>query len=262
MDDVTFISAQGVNLFAMLGTVLWHAIRIGAALQVLPFVGGRGMPARARLIITLAVSAALSGMLPVPPPAAVDALTALNVLREFAIGIAIGLVLRLAFEVGILAGQFISQDMALSFATMADPANQSQMSVLSLWFYLCFGLIFFTLDAHLALFKLLADSYRMQPIGTPFADFSAFLAVVPGFFPTVLRAAALLSLPVTVAMLAVNIVVGVLSRAAPQFNPIQIGMPLALLVGLTLLTVLVRELLPPVEALFGQAFEAARAITG
>ena len=153
MDDVTFISAQGVNLFAMLGTVLWHSIRIGAALQVLPFVGGQGMPARARLIITLAVSAALSGMLPVPPPAAVDALTALNVLREFAIGISIGMVLRLAFEVGILAGQFISQDMALSFATMADPANQSQMSVLSVWFYLCFGLIFFTLDAHLALFR-------------------------------------------------------------------------------------------------------------
>ena len=86
--------------------------------------------------------------------------------------------------------------------------------------------------------------------------------MVPGFFPTVLRTAVLLSLPVTVAMLAVNIVVGVLSRAAPQFNPIQIGMPLALLVGLLLLMVLVRELLPPVEALFGQAFEAARAITG
>lgn len=262
MDTVTFTTAQGVNLFALLGTVLWHAIRIGAALQVLPFIGGRGMPQRARLIIMLAISAALSGFLPAPPVAAVDALTVLNVLREFAIGLAIGMIIRMAFEVGILAGQFISQDMALSFATMADPANQSQMSVLSLWFYLCFGLIFFTLDAHLALIKLLAESYRMQPIGTPFADFSAFLAAVPDFFPTVLRAAVLLSLPVTVAMLAVNIVVGVLSRAAPQFNPIQIGMPLALLVGLTLLVVLVRELLGPVETIFGQAFQAARAITG
>lgn len=262
MDTVTLVTAQGVNLLALLGTVMWHAIRIGAALQVLPFIGGRGMPQRARLILTLAMAAALSGVLPVPPPAAVDASTVLSVLREFAVGAAIGLVLRLAFEAGTLAGQFISQDMALSFATMADPANQSQMSVLSLWFYLVFGLVFFTLDAHLALVQLLLDSYRMQPIGSPFADFSAFLAVVPGFFPTVLRTAVLLSLPVTVAMLAVNIVVGVLSRAAPQFNPIQIGMPMALLVGLALLVVLARELLGPVQALFRQAFEAARAVTG
>lgn len=262
MDAVTLVTAHGIDLLALLGTVLWHSIRIGAALQVLPFIGGRSMPQRARLILTLAIAAVLSSLLPLPPPARVDAMTALNVLREFAVGAAIGLVLRLAFEAGALAGHFISQDMALSFATMTDPANQSQMSVLSLWFYLVFGLVFFTLDGHLVLVQLLLDSYRMQPIGSPFADFSAFLAVVPGFFPAVLRTAVLLSLPVTVALLAVNIVMGVLSRAAPQFNPIQIGMPLALLVGLALLVVLARELLGPVQALFGQAFEAARAVTG
>lgn len=262
MDTVTLVTAQGVNLFAMLATVLWHAIRIGAALQVLPAIGGRGVPMRARLILALALSATLSSVLPAPPPAAVDAATALNVIREFAIGIAIGLVLKLAFEAATLAGQFVSQGMALSFATMTDPANHSSVPVLSVWFYLVFGLLFFTLDAHLALIQLLMDSYRVQPIGAPFADFSAFLGVVPGFFPTVLRVAVLMSLPVTVAMLAVNMVVGVLSRAAPQFNPIQVGMPIALLIGLALLTVLAHELLDPVKALFGQAFEAARAVTG
>ena len=39
-------------------------------------------------------------------------------------------------------------------------------------------------------------------------------------------------------------------------------MPIALLIGLALLTVLAHELLDPVKALFGQAFEAARAVTG
>ena len=103
----------------------------------------------------------------------------------------------------------------------------SSVPVLSVWYYLIFGLLFFTLDAHLALVQLMLESYRAHPIGMPFSDLPAFLAVVPGFFPAVLRAAVLLSLPVTVAMLAVNMVVGVLSRAAPQFNPIQVGMPIA-----------------------------------
>lgn len=262
MDTVTLTTADGINLFAMLATVLWHAIRIGAALQVLPVIGGNGMPRRARLILTLALAASLSTVLPAPPAAAVDAMTALSVLREFAIGIAIGLILRLAFEAGQLAGEFVSQGMGLSFATMADPINDTHSPVLSHWFFLVFGLVFFTLDAHLALVRLLLDSYHAQPIGTPIADLPAFLGSVPGFFSVALRAGVLLALPVTVAMLAVNIVFGVLSRAAPQLNPLQIGLPVALLIGLALLVVLARELLGPVQALFGQAFEAARAVTG
>ncbi|WP_374249605.1 flagellar biosynthetic protein FliR [Thermomonas sp.] len=262
MDTVTLTTADGLNLFALLSMVLWHSIRIGAAIQVMPMIGARGVPRRVRMVFVLALSAALSGVLPPPPPAAVDAATVLNVVREFAIGVSIGLVFKLAFEAGALAGQFASQGMALSFATMTDPANQTSSPVLSIWFYLIFGLVFFTLNAHLAMFQLLVESYRAQPIGQPLADLQAFLGVVPAFFPLVLKAAVTLSLPVTVAMLAVNMVMGVLSRAAPQFNPIQIGMPVALLAGLALLVVLARDLLGPVQALFGQAFEAARAVTG
>ena len=110
MDPVTATTVDGLNLFGMLAAVLWHVLRVGAALQVLPMIGGRTLPVRARMILALALSAAISTLLPDPPPAAVDAATVLNVLREFAVGIAIGLVLRLAFE----AGQFArSRDLAL-----------------------------------------------------------------------------------------------------------------------------------------------------
>ena len=33
MDAVTLTTADGLNLFGMLGTVLWHMLRIGAAFQ-------------------------------------------------------------------------------------------------------------------------------------------------------------------------------------------------------------------------------------
>jgi flagellar biosynthetic protein FliR len=42
----------------------------------------------------------------------------------------------------------------------------------------------------------------------------------------------------------------------------SLGFPVALLVGLVLLMALARELQGPVQRLFGQAFEAARALTG
>jgi flagellar biosynthetic protein FliR len=262
VDTVSLASMAGVDLFGMLSTVLWYALRIGAALQVLPVVGGRGIPARARLILTLALSAAMSTVLPTPPPMAVDSATALGVLREFTVGVAIGLMLRMAFEAGQLAGELVSQGMGLSFATMADPLSGASSPVLSQWFYLAFALLFFIVDGHLALVVLLADSYGGLPIGAALPDVHALVSAVPAFFGACLRAGALLALPVMMALLSVNIAFGVLARAAAQLNPMAIGLPVSLLVGLMLLMLLMRELETPVRLLFDDAFAAARALTG
>jgi flagellar biosynthesis protein FliR len=262
METVSLASMAGVDLFGMLATVLWYALRVGAALQVLPVIGGRGIPARARLITTLALSAALSTVLPPPPAMGVDAATVLGVLREFTVGVAIGLMLRLAFEAGRLAGELVSQGMGLSFATMADPLSGASSAVLSQWFYLAFALLFFTIDGHLALINLLADSYGGLPVGAALPDVQALLAAVPAFFATCLRAGALLAVPVMMALLSVNIAFGVLSRAASQLNPMAIGLPVSLLVGLMLLMLLMRELEAQVRQLFEDAFATARALTG
>ena len=262
MDAVTLTTSSGVDVFAVFAAVVWYALRVGAALQVLPVIGGRSMPARARLIVVLALSAALSSVLPAPPPMGIDAATVLSVLRELTVGIAIGLVLRMAFEAGQLAGELVSQGMGLSFATMADPLSGASSPVLSQWFFLVFALLFFTLDAHLVLMRLLAESYAGLPLGAALPDLHALLAAVPTFFGICLRAGVLLALPVMMALLAVNIAFGVLSRAASQLNPIAIGLPVSLLTGLVLIMLLSRQLLAPVQDLFDQAFAAARGLLG
>src|SRR5690606_10203708 len=262
VDTVSLVALTGVDLFAMLGAVLWYALRVGAALQVLPAVGGRGIPARARLITTIALSAALATVMPAPPPMGIDAATVLGALREFSLGVAIGMMLRLAFEAGRLAGELVSVGMGLSFATMADPVSGTSSPVLSQWFYLAFALLFFIVDGHLALVNLLADSYGGVPIGAPLPDAMALASAVPAFFGACLRAGVLLALPVMMALLAVNIAFGVLARAAPQPSPFAAGRPVSLLAGLTLLMLLMRGIEAPVRQLFEDAFLAARALTG
>ena len=262
MDTVTLATADGLNLFGLLSAVLWYAIRIGAAIQALPMVGGRGIPARSRLVLTIAIAAALSQMLPAPPPAGVNAATALAVGREFAMGIAIGLMLRIAFEAGEVAGQLVSQGMGLSAATLANPSTGESSAIIGQWFFLSFGLVFFASDGHLALIHLLFDSYHAMPVGSAIPDWGGFVQAVPQFFGVALRTGLLLALPVMMALLAVNVAIGVLSKAAQQLSPMSLGFPIALLVGLVLLMALARELQGPVQRLFGQAFDAARALTG
>lgn len=258
MDAATQMAIDGQQAFGMIGTLLWTALRVGALLMAMPLIGTRAIPARIRVMAALVISLALAPLLPAPPAfSGFDAATVLSIARELAVGAAMGFMLRLVFEAGALAGELISQGTGLSFAQMTDPLRGVNSGVIAQWFYLAFGLLFFAANGHLALIALLVHSYEALPIGTALPDVRATLEVAPTFFSLVLRGAVTLALPVMVAMLAINLAFGVLSRAAPALNPIQLGLPISVLVGLFLIAMLAGEMGPPVQRLFDAAFDAA-----
>lgn len=261
MDPTTQMTADGLRAFAMIGDTLWTMLRIGAMVMAMPLVGTRAVPARIRVLLAATLAVALAPILPpVPAWVRLDAVTVLTILRELTIGITIGFLLRVVFEAGALAGELIAQGTGLAFAQMTDPLRGGSSGVIGQWFYLLFGLLFFTSNGHLALISLLVDSYRALPVGAPLPDVPGLVSIAPTFLLTVLRGALTLSLPLIVAMLAVNLAFGVLARAAPALNPIQLGLPVSLLLGLVLLTLLAGEMGPPVQRLFDAAFEAARGV--
>ncbi len=262
MDSATQMAADGLQAFGMIGTILWTMLRIGAMLMAMPLIGTRAVPSRVRVVLAGALAVALSPLLPpVPQWTGFDAATVLSIARELAIGVSIGFLLRLVFEAGAMAGELVAQGTGLAFAQMSDPLRGGSSGVIGQWFYLLFGLLFFSTNGHLALISLLMDSYKAVPIGTSLPDIDAFLSAAPTFALQVFRGALSLALPLTVAMLAINLAFGVLARAAPALNPIQLGLPVALLLGLFLLTVLAGEMGPPVQRLFDAAFQAADGVT-
>ncbi len=263
MDAATQMVIDGQRAFAMVGAILWTMLRIGAVLTAMPLVGTKAVPARIRVMIAGTLAMALAPMLP-PVPAwnGFDATVVLSVARELAIGATIGFLLRLIFEAGAFAGEMISQSTGLSFAQMSDPLRGVTSGVIAQWFYLGFGLLFFVANGHLALIALIMDSYKAVPIGTALPDPHAFAEVAPTFFLQVLRGGLTLALPMIVAMLAVNLAFGALAKAAPALNPIQLGLPVSVLLGLFLLAMLAGEMGPPVQRLFDATFDAARQLTG
>src|SRR5690606_38261273 len=194
---------------------------------------------------------------PLPGVSGYDAASGLGVARELALGVAMGFGLRLIFEAGALAGELVSLGMGLAFAQMTDPLRGTSSGVVAQWFYIAFGLLFFASDGHLAMISLLVHSYQALPVAAAWPDPTAMLGVVPELFSMVLRGGVTLALPVMVAMLATNLAFGVLARAAPALNPIQLGLPVALLLGLFLLANLATEVATPILNLFQVAFGAA-----
>ena len=257
MDPATATLIDGQQAFGMIGTVMWTMLRTGAMLMAMPLVGTRAVPVRVRVLLAGALAMAIAPLLPPPPASAgIDAATVLGVAREVALGVAMGVVLRLVFEAGAVAGELVSQGMGLAFAQMNDPLRGTSSGVVAQWFYLAFGLLFFAADGHLAMVALLVRSYQALPVGTPWSDVAGSLGSIVELFGVVLRGGLLLALPVMVALLATNLAFGVLARAAPALNPIQLGLPVAVLMGLFLLAALAGELATPVQRLFDAAFEA------
>lgn len=255
MDPATAMVIDGQQAFGMIGTIMWTMLRIGAMLMAMPLIGTRAVPVRVRVLLAGGLAMAIAPMLPPPPQSSgLDAATVIGVARELALGVAMGFVLRLVFEAGALAGELVSQGMGLAFAQMNDPLRGTSSAVVGQWFYIAFGLLFFAADGHLAMVALLVRSYQALPVAAAWPDTGASLGVVIELFSLVLRGGLTLALPVMVALLATNLAFGVLARAAPQLNPIQLGLPVAVLSGLFLLAMLAGELAAPVQQLFDTAF--------
>jgi len=262
LDAVTTMAADGQQAFSIMVNVLWVMLRTGALMMALPLIGTRAIPARVRAMLAGVLALAIAPLLPPAPHwNGMDATWVLDIAREIALGFVLGLIVRLAFEAGALAGTLVATGSGLAFAQMSDPMRGVPSNIVGQWFYLAFGLVFFASNGHLAVIDMLVHSYLSLPIGTalPDTDIPADTALV--FFQRVLIAGASLALPVMVALLAVNLAFGVLARAAPALNPIQLGLPVSVLLGLLLLMILSGELAPPLQRLLNSALESANSIT-
>lgn len=74
--------------------------------------------------------------------------------------------------------------------------------------------------------------------------------------------AVLLSLPVMVAMLFINIGVGVITRAAPSLNVFSVGFPASVAVGFVLLLVFLGGMISRTDWLWVQGFGVVRDLLG
>ena len=105
--------------------------------------------------------------------------------------------------------------------------------------------------------KLLGDSFTLLPVG-PLGLTSAGADLIVEWSATLFASALLLSLPVVIALLAINLAFGVMSRAAPQLNIITIGFPVTILAGIMIVSLTLDDLRTTCVALFDSAFTLTR----
>jgi flagellar biosynthetic protein FliR len=238
MDDLALSNMAGVGplpgvnlqfVMELLAGLFLASLRIGAFLIASPFFGGSAVPLQVRIIMAVLLGVAVVTTVEVPDWQAFAGLNGLQViLTELAIGISSGLILTIWFSAALLAGEKIASSAGLGFAAQIDPDSGGQTPVVSKTFSLFLTVIFLSWNGHLLVLRAVADSYTYLPVGAmpafPVLIQSGIAAAGSMFF-----AATIIMLPLTAFLMAINLVIGVITRSAPQLNLFSFGFPISMI---------------------------------
>jgi len=243
---------DAANLSTWVTRLWWPVLRIGGFVLTAPIASETTVPARVKIALSLGLAFILAPLAPVPA-----GLTA----QEVLIGVAIGMVVQLAFEALSLAGQSISTTMGLGFATLVDPQHGANTPVLGQLFMIFGTLTYLAVNGHLVLLGALANSFQTLPIGGANIDRN-FLFAVAHWGARVFETGLLVALPAVIALIIVNLALGVITRAAPQLNLFNIGFTITMVAGFFVLIVGLDGLMVAISGLINSALAAAADLVG
>ncbi len=242
---MTFTEAQITENIA---SIWFPFLRIDAAVMAAPLFGSNLVPGRVRILLGLAIALVVVPMLPKAPPVELLSIAGLLLsINEILIGVCLGWLLQWVFDAAVIAGQTIAMGMGLGFATMVDPLRGVAVPVLSQFLLLMCWLLFLSMNGHLAFFELVRASFDIWPVGGRALSPEALQEVIQGS-AVIFDAGLRIALPAVLALLLVQLGMGVVSRTAPALNLFAVGFPLALMIGFIVIAEALPTLLPVLES--------------
>ncbi|MGL4847493.1 MAG: fused FliR family export protein/FlhB family type III secretion system protein [Clostridium sp.] len=152
-------------------------------------------------------------------------------LSEVMTGIIIGFLVNCIFSFIKMAGAFIDMQAGLSMVSMMDPATNMNATLISNLLYMISIAIFFIVDGHHLLLRLLIDSFRIIPLGETIVYGETMMEI----FKTVSELFLIgvkIALPFLIIIFITDLCLALVSRAVPAINVMILGMPVKITVAL------------------------------
>lgn len=210
--------------------------RVGGLVTFAPFWSNRAAAARVRvtlaMVLALALTPAVAPRMATPPSDFIG--LAVVIIGEMVIGCAFGLVGRLIFSALETASFVLGFQLGLSLAGTIDPATRAQTTALGT-FAQMFGLmVLLGADGHHWL--LIATVRSFNTVAPGGAGVSHALAqLLLRLSADALAVGLALAAPAIIVLLAVEFLLAIAGRAAPQLQVMLLGFPIKMLTGLWLL---------------------------
>lgn len=230
-------------------------MRISAMFVTVPLFSLRGVPARVRLILSVVLTLVVMPLLPDYAMVEMFSYQGFMVgIAQVMIGLTSGFIVQMVFSALLFAGQGVALSMGLGFASMVDPQNGQQVPVIAQFYVMASTLIFLSVDGHLLLIKMLMDSFTSLPIGIEGITKANIWTIIT-WSSRMFAGGLLLTMPIVVSLLLVNISFGVATRAAPQLNIFSVGFPITLMLGLLLIWITLPDVLDQFTGILNDAYD-------
>jgi flagellar biosynthetic protein FliR len=220
-----------------------------------PLFSMQAVPPRVRLVLALAITLVMMPLMPDYPMVDLFSYQGFLVaVAQVMIGLTSGFIVQLVFSALLFAGQGVALSMGLGFASMVDPQNGQQVPVIAQFYVMTSTLVFLSLDGHLVLISMLLDSFTSLPIGIDGLT-KANIWTILIWSSRMFAGGLLLTMPIVVSLLLVNVSLGVATRAAPQLNIFSVGFPVTLMLGMVLVWLTLPDVLAQFEGILTGAYD-------
>lgn len=202
-----------------LGAGIMIFMRLIGLMRLAPVLSKSEIPSMVRLSFAIIATIILTGVLkPIPPPA--DCPIFMCMIVNFLFGALIGYVANCILAAVLTGGDMINTQMGLSSAMVMDPSTKTQVSVMANYFSVLSILIFMYSGGIYWLFNALIRSFELFPMYSVNFHFEniinvGYLSEITG---NILFMGLHIAAPVLLATLAQDIILGIISKTAPQVN--------------------------------------------
>lgn len=165
-------------------------------------------------------------------------LLAVAFLKEGFVGVVLGFFTQMFLSTLLLSGEMMDMQSGLGMAKIYDALTGVQMSLFGSITTYMFVLYFFVTNCHLTYIKIFAISYDFIPVG--YESINPDVAtIIVYYFGTVLTLAVKLALPLVVAELLLEFSMGILMKAVPDIQVMQVNIQVKLLFGLFIMFLII-----------------------
>ena len=227
-----------------LGSGIMIFLRLVGMMRLAPVLSKSEIPALVRLSFALISTVILVGLIQPAPPSA-DTNIFLCMVLNFLFGALIGFVANCVLAAVLAGGDMINTQMGLSSAMVMDPSTKSQVSMMANFFSVLAMLIFIYSGGVYWLFNALIRSFELFPmyaINFHFENFVniGYLSQITG---NILFMGMHIAGPVLLATLAQDIILGIISKTAPQVNVFSLSFLFKPVMGAFILIVILPMLI-------------------
>ncbi len=222
--------------------------RVLAFASTAPLIGHKGIPALVKISFSMLLTLIIMPNLAIPEAYPKDYQFIYLIVINVMVGLFIGWAAQLVIETGRIAGEMVDMQMGLNAATIFDPGTQTQSTIIGRFFDVLTLTLFISIGGMEKVIEGLYKSFTAFPI--LMYEFNINFDKLLKATTDIIAIGFLLVSPIIITILAVDLILGLMSRAAPQINAFQISFSIKPSVGIILLIMLLPALFQVLASLF------------